>query len=78
MYKLFKTDGFSVAANLKPNSERRTRGSHPFKFVVPRAKKDVFKFSFFPRTISEWYSLPEDTVNATSVEIFRSKLVNSF
>ena len=42
---------FSVAVHLKPNSERRTCGSHPFKFIVPRAKKDVFKFSFFPHTI---------------------------
>ena len=52
MYKLsHKLTDFSVAA--QPNSERRTRGSHPFKFVVPRAKKDVFKFFFFPRTIGE-------------------------
>jgi len=51
---------FSVAAHLKPNNERRTRGSHAFKFVVPRAKKDIFKFSFFPRTINEWNSLPEE------------------
>ena len=48
MYKLSQnlTD-FSVAAHLKPNNERRTRGSHAFRFVVPRAKKDIFKFSFF-------------------------------
>ena len=73
MYKLsHKLTDFSVATHLKPNSERRTHGSHPFKFVVPRAKKDVFKFSFFPHTISEWNSHPEDTVNTTSVEIFRS------
>ena len=71
MYKLsHKLTDFSVAAHLKPNSERRTRGSHPFKFAVSRAKKDVFKFSFFPRTISVWNSLPEDIVNTTSVDIF--------
>ena len=52
--------------------------SHAFKFVVPRAKKDIFKFSFFPRTINEWNSLPEDIVNTTSVDSFKSKLVNNF
>ena len=79
MYKLsLKLTDFSVAAHLKPNSESRTRGSHSFKFIVPRAKKDVFKFSFFPRTISEWNSLPKDIVNSTSVYSSRSKLLDSF
>ena len=79
MCKLFHnlTD-FLVAAYLKPNNEKRTHGSHAFKFVVPRAKKDIFKFSFFPRTISECNSLPEDIVNTTSVDSFKSRLVNSF
>jgi len=79
MYKLsHNLTDFSVAAHLKPNNERRTRGSHAFKFVVPRAKKDIFKFYFFPRTTNEWNSLLEDIVNATSVDSFKSKLVNSF
>ena len=59
---------FSVEARLKPNSERKARGSHAFKFIVPRAKKDIFKFSFFPRTINEWNSLPEEIVNTTSLD----------
>ena len=79
MYKLsHNLTDFSVTAHLKPNYERRTRGSHDFKFLVPRTKKDVFKFSFFPRTICEWNSLPDDIVNITSVNSFKSKLVNSF
>ena len=79
MYKLsHNLTDFSVTAHLKPNYERRTRGSHDFKFLVPRSKKDVFKFSFFPRTICEWNSLPDDIVNTTSVNSFKSKLVNSF
>ena len=48
--------------------------SHAFKFVVPRAKKDIFKFSFFPRTINELNSLPEDIVNSKSVDSFKWKL----
>ena len=51
MYKLsHNLMDFSVEAHLKPNNERRTRGSHASKFVVPvsRVKKDIFKFSFFP------------------------------
>ena len=79
MYKLsHNLTDFSIEAYLKPNNERRTRGSHDFKFVVPWAKKDAFKFSFFPRTITEWNSLPKDTANATSLDSFKFKLNNSF
>ena len=35
------------------NNERRTRGSHQFKFRIPKATKNIFKSSFLPRTISE-------------------------
>ena len=42
--------------------ERRNRGSHDFKFIVPRGHKDTFRFSFFPRTITEWNKLPQETV----------------
>ena len=44
---------------LKTNRERRTRGSHDFKFIVPKGHKDIFRFSFFPRTIAEWNKLPQ-------------------
>ena len=32
-------------------SESHMRGSHQFKFNVPYANKDIFKFSYFPRTV---------------------------
>ena len=55
--------------------ERRTRGSHDFKFIVPKGHKDIFRFSFFPRTITEWNKLPEETVSSQSLCIFKSKLI---
>ena len=58
--RLLSQSQTQVKPKLKPNNERRTSGSHAFKFAVPRAKKDMFKFSFFPRTINEWNSLPEE------------------
>ena len=68
----------SAENHLKPNNERRTRGSHDFKFLVPRAKKGIFKFSFFLRTFNEWNSLPKDVVNAASLDSFKSMLTSSF
>ena len=57
------------------SKERRTRGSHDFKFIVPKGHKDIFRFSFFPRTITEWNKLPEEIVSSQSLCIFKSKLI---
>ena len=62
-----------------PNSEKRTRNSHAFKYRMPKVSKDVFKFSFFPRSITEWNLLPADLVNCKSLSNFKlnlGKLVN--
>ena len=36
--------------------------------------KDIFRFSFIPRTITEWNKLPQETVSSQSLCIFKSKL----
>ena len=68
MYKLshnlinINTDKYLVL-----HTETRTRGSHPFKYRAPTTTKDVFKFSYFPRTINEWNSLPEQIATSDSL-----------
>ena len=54
MYKLsHNLININAESHLIPHPETRTRGSHPRKYFIPRASKDIFKFSFFPRTINE-------------------------
>ena len=55
--------------------ERRTRGSHDLKFIVSKGHNDIFRFSFFPTTITEWNELPQETVSSQSLCIFKSKLI---
>ena len=53
--------------------------SHAFKYRMPKVSKDVFKFSFFPRSITEWNLLPADLVNCKTLSNFKlnlGKLVN--
>jgi hypothetical protein len=72
MYKLsHKLVNFYTSEHLVLNSEKRTRGSHNFKYVLPKINKDVFKYSFFPRTIKDWTSLPSILVNTNSYESFK-------
>ena len=49
----------------------RTRGSHQLKFRVLYASKNIFKFSFFPRTLADWNCLPEAIVSSTFLEMFQ-------
>ena len=61
---------------LIPSQEIRTRNSHKFKYRVPRATKDIFKYSFYPRTLSEWNSLTKEIVLSETLDNFNSKLKN--
>ena len=45
-----------------------------FKYRILKFYKDVFKVSFFPRTIKDWNSLPDNLVKSDSVEVFKVKL----
>lgn len=75
MYKLtHKLINIDTSKYLEIHSEMRTRGSHLFKYRIPKFYKDIFKFSFFPRTIKDWNSLPDNLVNSDSFEVFKAKL----
>ena len=63
MYQI--TNGIIHADN--PNT--RTRGSHDFKYYVEHTDNDVFKKSYFPRTVREWNSLPSDVVTSGCLKI---------
>ena len=80
MYKLsHNLVDITTENHLIPNHEKRTRNSHAFKYRMPKVSKDVFKFSFFPRSITEWNLLPADLVNCKSLSNFKlnlGKLVN--
>ena len=78
LFLMYKLSNNLIDINLENllsrNHELRTRPSHVFKYKVPLAKIDTFKFSFFPRTNAEWNTLPSDVVNSSSLNIFKSKI----
>ena len=61
---------------LIPSQETRTRNSHIFKYRVPQVMKDILKYSFYPRTLTEWNSLPKEIVLSETLDVFKSKLEN--
>ena len=56
----------------------RTRSSHDYKFFNINATKDVYFYSFFPRTLRVWNKLPKDVVDSNSLEIFKTKISKYF
>ena len=55
-------------------AQGRTRGSHALKYQPINTRTDTYRFSFFPRSIPEWNSLPGSIVTAPTVESFRAGL----
>jgi hypothetical protein len=51
---------------------RITRSYHHSRFIRMGTNKDIYKFSFYPRTITEWNTLPPDITRAENCEAFRS------
>ena len=79
MYKIsHNLVDFNTDMYLKPHPELRTCGSHALKYQIPMATKDVYKYSYFPRTVSEWNKLPSEVVFSNSSEQFQTKLTSFF
>ena len=51
-----------------------TRQSHERNFLVPYARTDVYKYSFFPNVISLWNKLPETIKEIQSLDTFKSRI----
>ena len=51
-----------------------TRHTHNQRFEIPLLKANYYKFSFYPRTIKEWNSLPEYIVGATTLDAFKHQV----
>ena len=53
----------------------RTRSQHSLKFLQIPVSSDYYKFSFFPRTICRWNSLPANVAEAPSLVSFKRELL---
>jgi hypothetical protein len=77
---MFKINSGDIAIPI-PNYVQRqtvttTRQYHPLKFRQMKTSTNVYKYSFFPSTISQWNSLPSSVLESCSVEGFKSAMYN--
>ena len=53
-----------------------SQAENKISFTHPTVKKDCYKHSFLPRTMTEWNLLPPDIRQSTPVDSLKSKLHN--
>ena len=62
-----------IAPTLIRNNDNRTRGNS-IKLMHIRSRYDLRKFSFCSRVVGVWNTLPNNVINASSVNIFKNRL----
>ena len=75
---LYKIQHFTVDIgqfNILRPGDSRTRGAYRV-YQIP-AVQSVYKYSFFPRTIQDWNSLPTYVTDCTSLEEFKAAMTTA-
>ena len=57
-----------------PKTAPNNRASHPEQYHIPRTRVEMFKYSYFPRTIRVWNILHADTIKTTDKDIFKNAI----
>lgn len=58
---------------LQPTNAR-TRSSHSLSFKIHSSRTDYYKYSFFPRTVCNWNTLPATVAEAPDLVSFKREL----
>jgi len=64
---------FDFCTFFELRTDCRTRG-HPYKLVVPSAKRDIRKHFFANRVVPIWNALPTEVVMAPTLNVFKKKV----
>jgi hypothetical protein len=54
--------------------QRSTKRSHEYAYQEFQTNKDTFKFSFYPRTVKDWNSLPKQLTASQDSKAFKTQL----
>ena len=73
VYKILNGNNDSLKAMFERSGVDRTRG-HRFKLVLPRCRSELFRRSFFVRSVGHWNKLPNALVESDSLFSFKRGL----
>ena len=75
LYKIFHDYQTIPHQYLPTPAPLNTRSSHNQKLQHYQSRTNVYKFSFFPRTVPEWNDLTSDQVSALNLEQFKTSIL---
>ena len=68
---LISTEGIKTSLRPAPPRHRRT---HNQQFAIPQCRTKYRQQAFLPQTIKDWNDLPQDTVEARTIDTFVSRV----
>ena len=74
LYKIVNGTLAVEIPNYFRQKERQTINYHPLKFTNPGCRTNIYKYSFFPRSVKEWNELPETIIEGANTETFKLAL----
>ena len=77
LHMFYKIENNLVSTSMPLQSKQRqepTRCYNTHSYIIPTSRTDYHKQSFFYRTAREWNCLPETTVQACSLDSFKTHL----
>jgi len=76
LYKIVNNQ-FQIPMNYLPYQVNcNTRAQHPSKYRHYQVSTEVYRYSFFPRTIPDWNNLPINNINELNLDQFKDTLSN--
>ena len=77
MYKIHTNDvAIPIPEYIQRQTIKSTRQYHAMKFRPMKVLTNVYKYSYFPRTISDWNRLPSSVIDSNTIEGFETALYN--
>ena len=67
--------GLSIPPYFLP-TQRSTRHHHTDHFIQPCTQSNYYQYSFFPRTIKDWNSLPVSVIESENIDTFTNYLLS--
>ena len=58
---------------LQHSNTHNTRNTHTHKYLTLHSTSELYRHSYFPRTIRDWNSLPQEIIDTNTTETFKKR-----
>jgi len=77
MHKTIHANHGYTLPNYVTRPTRQTRTNHEYTYNLIRARTDAYLYSYLPKTVQDWNTLPGSIASHTDIDLFRGHLVDA-